>query len=125
MSGRRLARVGPAIDRLDPHPLHQSRHMPAAYNDAAAPQQIPQHPRARKGVIEMQFVEAAHQLQILGRDRPQHVVDRAARDAQRLRLPGDRKIVIAVDHLFALSNPALVSAPDKKSFSSVSSPTFA
>jgi hypothetical protein len=33
--------------------------------------------------------------------------------------------VIAVDHLFALSNPAFVSAPDKKSFSSVSSPIFA
>ena len=30
--------------------------------------------------------------------------------------------VLTVDHRFALSNPALVSAPSKKSFSSVSSP---
>jgi hypothetical protein len=73
----------------------------------------------------MQFVEAAHQLQILGRDRPRLVVDRAASDAERLRLTGDRKFVIAVDHLFALSNPAFVSAPDKKSFSRVNSPSFA
>ncbi len=73
----------------------------------------------------MQFIEAAHQLHVLGRNRPRHVVNRAARDAQRLHLPGDWKSMIAVNHLFALSNPAFVSAPDKKSFSSVSSPIFA
>ena len=42
-------------------------------------------------------------------------------DVQSLRLSGDGKIVIAVDHRFALSMPALVIAPSKKSFSSVSS----
>ncbi|MHC2279418.1 hypothetical protein ACVME8_006061 [Bradyrhizobium diazoefficiens] len=31
----------------------------------------------------------------------------------------------AVDHRFALSRPALVSAPDKKSFSNASSPILA
>jgi len=36
--------------------------------------------------------------------------------------PGDRQIVLAVDHRFALGHAALVSAPSKKSFSSVSSP---
>ncbi len=99
--------------------------MPATHGDALAPQQIAQHPRAGERMFEMQFVEAAHQLEVLGRNRPRLVVDGAAGDPQRLRLPGDRKIVIAVDHLFALSNPAFVSAPDKKSFSSVSSPIFA
>jgi hypothetical protein len=33
--------------------------------------------------------------------------------------------MIAVNHRFALCNPAFVSVPDKKSFSSVSSPIFA
>jgi len=33
--------------------------------------------------------------------------------------------VVAVDHRFALNKPALPSAPDKKSFSSVNSPIFA
>jgi hypothetical protein len=33
--------------------------------------------------------------------------------------------VLAVDHRFALSKPALVSAPSKKSFSSVNSPILA
>jgi hypothetical protein len=37
---------------------------------------------------------------------------------QNLALPGDRQIMSTVYHLFALSNPALVSAPLKKSSSS-------
>jgi hypothetical protein len=36
--------------------------MPATDADPLAPQQIAQHPRACEGMIEMQFVEAAHQL---------------------------------------------------------------
>src|SRR5205814_9908704 len=51
--------------------------------------------------------------------------DTATADAQNLCLPGDRQIVFTLDHRFALSNPALVSAPSKKSFSSVSSPILA
>jgi len=49
------------------------------------------------------------------------IINAAAADLQNFRLPGDRQIVLTVDHRFALSNPALVSAPSKKSFSSVSS----
>ena len=40
-------------------------------------------------------------------------------------LPLDRQRGFTVDHRFALSNPALVSAPSKKSFSSVSCPILA
>jgi hypothetical protein len=42
-----------------------------------------------------------------------------------MRLPGDRQIVLTVDHRLALSNPALLSAPSKKSFSSVNWPILA
>src|SRR5213593_64505 len=59
-----------------------------------------------------------------GRSPPQ-AVETATADAQNLRLPCDRQVVLTVDHRFALSNPALVSAPSKKSFSSVSSPILA
>ena len=58
-------------------------------------------------------------------DRARLIVDRAAADAQHLGLLLDGKIVLRVDHRFALSSPALVSAPSKKSFSSVSSPILA
>src|SRR5215813_286254 len=73
----------------------------------------------------MQPVETTHDRKVRLRHRPRAVVDAAAADAQNLRLLGDRQIVRAVDHRFALSNPALVSAPSKKSFSSVSSPILA
>ena len=46
-------------------------------------------------------------------------------DVQSFRLLPDRQIACTVDHRFALNSPALVSAPSKKSFSSVSSPILA
>ncbi|MHC2562125.1 hypothetical protein ACVIVD_004119 [Bradyrhizobium liaoningense] len=68
----------------------------------------------------MQLIEPTHQGKVLGRNWPRFIVDRAASQLQDLRLAHDRKIMIAVDHRFALSRPALVSAPDKKSFSNAS-----
>ena len=65
---RGFAGVRATIDRFDAHALHQRRHMATAHRDALAPQQIAQHPRPGEGEVEMQFVEAAHQLQILRRD---------------------------------------------------------
>src|SRR6185503_18830330 len=73
----------------------------------------------------MQLIEPTHQSEVGCRHRPRQIVDAAPADVQHLGLPGDRQIVLTVDHRFALSNPALVSAPSKKSFSSVSSPIFA
>jgi hypothetical protein len=125
VSRRRLARIRSPIERFDPHSLHQRRHMPAAADDTLAPQQIAQHPRACKGIIEMQFVEAAHELQILGRNRPRLVIDRAPRKAEHPCLPLDREGMAAVNHRFALSRPALLSALSKKSLARVSSPILA
>src|ERR1700741_2927447 len=73
----------------------------------------------------MQPVETTHDCKVRLRHLPRPVVDAATADAQNLRLLGDRQVVLTVDHRFALSNPALVSAPSKKSFSSVSSPILA
>src|SRR3954465_8210144 len=73
----------------------------------------------------MQPVETPHDGKVALRHRTWQVVDAATADAQNLRLPSDRQIVLTVDHRFALSNPALVSAPSKKSFSNVSSPILA
>ena len=73
----------------------------------------------------MQLVETAHDQQVGFRHRTRQVVDAAAADIECLGLPSYRKVVRAVDHRFALSRPALLSAPSKKSFSNVSSPIFA
>src|SRR5664280_2575299 len=71
--------------------------MPAADLAPLQSQQASQHTRTGEGILQVQPIETLH----------------------------DRQIGLAVDHRFALSNPALVSAPSKKSFSSVSSPILA
>src|SRR5450631_2269230 len=110
---RGFRRVWPTIDRLDAHALHQRGDVAAADLDALAVQKVAQHPAARERVFQMQFINAAHEHQILGRHRPGLVVDAAATDVQNLGLSDDGKIVGAVDHRFALSMPALMSAPAK------------
>src|ERR1019366_8867308 len=100
--------------------------------DALAVEKIAQHPAARERVFQMQFVDATHQREVLGRHRPRLVVDAAAADVQSLGLTDDGKVGVAADHLkaiaeqssgFTLSMPALMTAPSKKSFSSPNSPT--
>ena len=93
--------------------------------DAFAVQEIAQHPAARERKFEMQLIHAPHDGEIGRGRRPRQIIDAASADPERLRLFGDRQIVRAVDHRFALSMPALLSAPSKKSFSSVSSPILA
>jgi len=97
--------------------LHQCRDMAAANRNARAVQQIAQHSAPCEGVIQMQLVDPPHDLQVLDRDGPRLVIDGAPADVQSLRLLGHGKIVIAVDHRFALSGERAF----KKSFSSVSS----
>jgi hypothetical protein len=109
----RLGRARRAIERLYPHPPHQRRHVTAA--DLA--QQAAQDPRAGEGELQMQPVKTPHDFQVGRRHRAWQVVDAATADAQNVCLLGDRQIVLTVDHRFALSDPALVSAPSKKSFS--------
>ena len=49
--------------------------MAPAERDALPVQEVAQHPAALKRVVEMQFVEAAHDPQILGRGWPGFVVE--------------------------------------------------
>jgi hypothetical protein len=117
--------VRPPVQGLDAHLGHQRADMLATGFEAFRLQQIAQHPRTREWVLQMQLVDAPHELQIRIAYRPRQVVHAAAADAEGLGLTGDRQRVLAVDQRFALSHPALPSARSKKSFSSVSSPIFA
>src|SRR6266508_2471146 len=121
----RLGGARTAIERLYPHPPHQRLHMPAADLAPLQSQQASQHTRTGEGILQVQPIETLHDRQIGVRHRARQIVDAAAADLQNFRLSCDRQIVLTVDHRFALSNPALVSAPSKKSFSSVNSPILA
>src|SRR6202163_2665270 len=121
--GLRGART--AIERLYPHPLHERLHMPAADLAPLQSQQASQHPRAGEGKLQVQPIETLHDREVDRGHWTRQIVHAAAADLQNLCLLGDRQIVFTIDHRFALSHPALVSAPSKKSFSSVSSPILA
>src|SRR6266496_5706899 len=99
--------------------------MPAADLAPLQSQQASQHTRTGEGKLQMQLIQMPHDREVGGRHRARQIINTAAADLQNFRLLGDRQIVLAVDHRFALSNPALVSAPSKKSFSRVSSPILA
>src|SRR5216110_1614258 len=114
-----------AVQRLYPHPPHQRLDMPAADLAPLGSQQASQHARTGERKLQMQPVEPLHDREVGRRHRARQIINAAAADLQNFRLLGDRQIVLTVDHRFALSNPALVSAPSKKSFSSVSSPILA
>src|SRR4051794_32427651 len=99
--------------------------MPATDVDPFLFEEVAQHPAARERELKMQLIHPAHDGQIGRGNRSGQIVDPAAADPERFGLLGDRQILGAVDHRFALSRPALLSAPDKKSFVSVSSPILA
>ena len=93
--------------------------MLAPYRIPGSVELIPQHSGTHERVLQMQFVDTPHQFQITGTHRMGLIVDGTAADANQLSLALNRKGMATVDYRFALSNPALVSALSKKSFSSV------
>src|SRR3977135_597871 len=99
--------------------------MPAADLAPLQSQQASQHTRTGEGILQVQPIQMPHDREVGGRHRARQIINAAAADLQNFRLIGYRQIMSTVDHRFALSNPALVSAPSKKSFSSVSSPILA
>src|SRR5450631_3600991 len=120
-----LGRARPPVQGLYPRPPHEGLHMPAADLAPIECQQAAQHPRTGEWELGVQPVDLRHEVKVGRRYRARQVVNRAACNADGVSLPGNAQLVITVDHRFAFSNPALLSAPSKKSFSSVSSPILA
>ena len=52
-----------AIQGLNAHAAHQSGHLASANGAALASQEIAQHARTGKGILEMQLVNPTHQRQ--------------------------------------------------------------
>ena len=109
----RLRCARSAIERFYPHPPHQRFDMPAADLAPLGSQQASQHPRAGEWELKVQPIQMPHDREVGRRHRARQIINAAAADLQNVRLLGDRQIVLAVDHRFALSNPALLSAPSK------------
>jgi len=78
-----------------------------------------------EGGLQVQFVEPAHVRQIGWAHRLGPVIQRSPTDVEQAGLTREAEFMVSVDHGFALSNPALVNALSKKSFSSASCPILA
>ena len=99
--------------------------MAASGVEALPRQLVAQHARTHEGMLQVQLINPAHERQIGCADRTGQVIDRTPTDVEQFGLTCNAEVVISVNHGFALSNPALVSALSKKSFSSVSCPILA
>src|SRR5215213_6828712 len=119
--------------RSTPTPSASTACSPTAYPSRRTEQpchtlgmhEIAQHPATRERKVEMQLVHPAHDGEIGRRHGSRQVINTAPANGQSMRLAGDGQVVRSVDHRLALSSPALPSAPAKKSFVSVSSPSLA
>ena len=114
MAGLALAGAGLGRQGLDAHALHERADVAPADLHAFARELPAQHASAHEGVLQVQLVDAAHERLVGLTDRPRQAIHRAAAHAQQLGLARDGQRVVSVDHGFALSNPALVSARSKK-----------
>ena len=65
-----------AIDRGEPHALHQRAHVIAAHRRAFPAQQVAEHPTAGEGILQVQDIQPAHEPQIGLRDAARRIVDR-------------------------------------------------
>jgi hypothetical protein len=114
-----------SIQGLKAHPSHQRPDMFTAHRGAFLSQQISEHARASKRPPHMQAIDLRHESLITLRNRLEPVIDAASIHPQDFYLFGHREFMGAVNHRFALSTPALVSAVSKKSFSNVNAPILA
>ena len=85
---------------------------------------VAQHARVHERVLQVQFINAAHERQIRAADRLGQIIHAAPADAGQLGLTADRKCVVAVYHRFALNNATEVRALSKKSFASSQLPNL-
>ncbi len=114
-----------AVDRLDAHFLHKRGNVQPSSFQPFRFQKPLQHPASREWIVEMQLIDPPHRGKIAFRHRTRQIVDAATAEAEKLDLAYNGKLVMTVDHFFSPGNAALPSAPDKKSFSSASSPILA
>src|SRR5665811_344604 len=121
----RLGEPALGIERLYPHLAHEGGHVPSAHVKAAVKQLSPYPSDAVERELQVDLVHGGHQGQITLSGSDRLVVDACAGEVEKTRLPADRHGMGPVDHRFALVPPMRPSAPDKKSFSMVSSPILA
>ena len=121
-----LARAGARNQRDDSHQSHQPLHVLAIDLRAFLVEFQRHSPRAVKRQLEMQFVDAAHQREIVRRRRGFGPVDARTRQRQQLALAPHGKIALGrINHGSSIRHAHRPDLLAKKSRSTVSSPILA
>jgi len=114
-----------AIERFDAHQAHQRADVTSSGFVPDGSEQVSQHACAGEGIVQMQAVDLAHQLEVGRRDRLFDVVQGATGNLQQFGLAGYGQGVLVIDHRLALASSTRPSARSKKSFSNANWPIFA
>ena len=104
--------------RVNAHLLHERSNMQSSYRQALPVKLAANLSGSHEGKLKMQLINGIHELQISCAHGSRKVIHRSSADSQQLGLAANTQRVVSVNHLLALSNPALVSALFKKSNSS-------
>jgi hypothetical protein len=91
--------------------------MLATHGDALLMQLIEPHSGAHERVFPMPCIQWPHHVQITRRHGLGQIIDATPANIEQVGLTADRQLRVTAYPRFALSNPALLSAPSKKSFS--------
>ncbi len=89
------AGVGLLVQRLDAHARHQRADVQSADLMSFSLETAAQQPAAGERMLQVQFVDAAHQRKVAHAHRPGPVVRGATADVEQLGLTLHRKLVVA------------------------------
>jgi hypothetical protein len=114
-----------SVDTVNPQLTENRIAMSSSDRNTRLIQILTNFPNTPRRLIQVDVVDKLHKIQLVLTYRLRLTVNRRTVYLQRLALLDQWEIMFTVDHLFALSNPALMSALSKKSFYKVSLPIFA
>ena len=89
---RRFRRVGPAIQGLDAHPLHACGHVQPSGGEALLARKTLHNPTACKGIVLVQLVDPAHELEVVFADRAWFAINAVPADPEQTCLTGKAQL---------------------------------
>lgn len=103
MTRCRFRRVRLAIQGLDAHPLHAGGNVQPSCGEAFLAQKPLHHSAARKRILHVQFIDPAHQFEVIRAGGARLVVEATPADPEQIGLARKAKLVTAIRHFFALA----------------------
>jgi len=125
VAGMRIGQPALGVERRHAHGLHEGRDVVSSCHESQVPEFIHKPAGPVEGQLEVDLIHGGHDEKIGLAHRNRLVVEARSGEVEKTGLMRKRQGVGLVDHRLALVPFTRPSAPDKKSFSMVSSPILA